>query len=171
MHRSLTRVALASLLLGGLGAAGSPASAGIEDALDDDMPGRWRLAVGPFTQHLHNKPEYEYVWSVAIERQRDDGWMYGASYFSNSFGQACGYLYVGEQVTQLFAVRELFFQWSAGLIYGYKGEYSNRVPLNTGGFAPGAVFSLGWQFDRSFGMQINKVGTSGFMLQLSYTLP
>ena len=88
------------------------------------MPGRWRLALGPFTQHLHDKPEYEYVWSVAIERQRDDGWMYGASYFSNSFGQACGYLYVGEQVTQLFEVRELFFQWSAGLIYGYKGEYS-----------------------------------------------
>jgi hypothetical protein len=33
------------------------------------------------------------------------------------------------------------------------------------------VISLGWQFDPRFAVQVNKVGTSGFMLQLSYNWP
>jgi hypothetical protein len=151
--------------------SGASAAAGIEDLLDFDAPGHWRVAVGPFTQHLHNKPEYEYVWSLAIERQRDDAWLYGASYFSNSFGQPCGYWYLGQQYPDLFEAKKLFFQWTAGLLYGYKGEYSNRVPLNQQGFSPGVVISLGWQFDPRFAVQVNKVGTSGFMLQLSYNWP
>ena len=52
--------------------------------LDFGAPGYWRALVGQYTQHLNQKPEFEYVWAVAIERQRDDGWLYGASYFSNS---------------------------------------------------------------------------------------
>jgi hypothetical protein len=135
---------------------------------DVTAPGHWRLGVGPYTQHLHDKPEYEYVWALAIERQREDKWLYGASYFSNSFGQGCGYLYAGQQYSELFEVQPLFFQWTAGLLYGYKGKYQHRVPLNYGGFSPGVVVSLGWRFDANLSAQINKVGGTGAMLQLSY---
>ncbi len=131
-------------------------------------PGHWRLVGAPYTRHLHQKPEYRYVWGVGIERQRDDLWLYGATYFSNSFGQDSGYLYIGRQYPNLFDVPPLFFQWTAGLLYGYKGEFRNRVPLNYDGFSPGVVISLGWQFDEHFSAQLNKVGTSGLMLQLSY---
>lgn len=148
--------------------AAGPAAAGVDELADFEAPGFWRTAIGPYTQHLHQKPEYQYVYAVALERQRDDGWLYGASYFSNSFGQDCGYLYLGKQYPDLFDVQKLFFQWSAGLLYGYKGAYQHRVPLNDNGFSPGAVFSLGWQFDEHFAAQLNKVGTSGVMLQLSY---
>ena len=136
--------------------------------LDFSAPGYWRTLVGPYTQHLNQKPEFEYVWAVAIERQRDDGWLYGASYFSNSFGQSCGYLYLGQQLPHLFDQPKLYFQWTAGLLYGYKPPYENRVPFNYNGFSPGVVVSLGWQFDKQFAAQLNKVGTSGVMLQLSY---
>ena len=138
------------------------------DLLDFGAPGHWRVVVGPYTQHLSPKPEFEYVWAVAIERQRDDAWLYGASYFSNSFGPGCGYLYLGQQVPDLFDQPKLYFQWTAGLLYGYKPPYENRVPFNVNGFSPGVVVSLGWQFNEQFAAQLNKVGTSGVMLQLSY---
>lgn len=152
---------------------GMVASLGSARAQDDSLwdfsaPGHWRAVIGPYTRHLHQKPEYEYVWAVALERQRDDLWLYGASYFSNSFGQGCGYLYLGRQYQDLFEVRELYFQWTAGLLYGYKPPYDNRVPLNVDGFSPGLVLSLGWQIDERFAVQLNRVGTSGMMLQLSY---
>jgi hypothetical protein len=146
----------------------APARAETWDLLDFSAPGYWRALVGPYTQHLNEKPEFEYVWAVAIERQRDDGWLYGASYFSNSFGQGCGYLYLGQQIPDLFDQPKLYFQWTAGLLYGYKPPYENRVPFNVNGFSPGVVLSLGWQFDKQFAAQLNKVGTSGVMLQLSY---
>jgi hypothetical protein len=141
-----------------------------DDLLDLSAPGRWALVVAPFTQHLHDKPEFRYVWGIGVERQRDDRWLYGLSYFSNSFGQDSGYLYVGQQIPDLFD-SPLYFQWSAGLLYGYKGEYANRVPFNQHGFSPGAVISLGWRFDEAFSVQLNKVGTSGIMLQLGYSWP
>ena len=37
-------------------------------------------------------------------------------------------------------------------MYGYRGEYEDKVPLNSNGFSPGLLLSLGWAFDkRAFG--------------------
>lgn len=136
---------------------------------DVTAPGHWRVAVSPFTQHLHNKPEYEYVWAVGVERQRDDAWMYGVSYINNSFGQPTGYVYAGRQYPDVFEVRRLYLQWTAGVLYGYKGEYQHRVPLNYGGFAPAVIGSIGWHFDPHLSAQLNKAGVTGpVMVQLSY---
>ena len=33
--------------------------------------------------------------ALGAERQGDTGWLYGGSYFSNSFGQPSAYAYVG----------------------------------------------------------------------------
>jgi len=117
-----------------------------------------------FNPNLAHKP----VWAVAIERQRDDHWLYGGSYFSNSFGQDSGYLYLGRQYPDLLDRPQLFFQWSAGLLYGYKGSFKDKVPLNYKAFSPGATASVGWQFDPQFAAQIALVGTAGLMLQLSH---
>ena len=54
-------------------------------------PGHWRLVVSPYSYHFNPSPEHEYVWAVGVERQSDNGWLYGGSYFSNSFGQPSGY--------------------------------------------------------------------------------
>jgi hypothetical protein len=62
----------------------------------------------------------------------------------------------------------LYWQWSAGLLYGYKGAYKDKVPLNYKAFSPGAVVSIGWQFDPQLSAQINAVGTAGLMLQFAY---
>jgi hypothetical protein len=35
------------------------------------------------------------------------------------------------------------------MMYGYRGEFQNKVPLNYKGFSPGALVTLGWQFTRT----------------------
>ncbi len=142
----------------------------LEEVLDIEAPGHWRLAASPGMVHFNRSPPepYKHVWGVAIERQRDDRWLYGGSYFSNSFGQDSGYLYLGRQYPDLFDKPQLFFQWSAGLLYGYKGAYADRVPVNYKALSPGLVVSLGWHFDPQWAAMINVVGDAGLMLQLSY---
>lgn len=154
-----TFLALLALHGTGMAQAGVPAA----------QPDFWRLAVTPYT--LHFKPDddnqREAVYGIGIERQRSDKWLWGGTYFSNSFGQPSGYLYVGQRRSGLLQIEPLFWQWTAGLLYGYKEPFEDKVPLNVNGFSPGAVLSLGWQFTPQFGVQANLLGTAAVMLQLS----
>mgnify|MGYP003693908283 CR=1 FL=1 len=68
------------------------------------------------------------------------------------------------------ACRRCSFQLSAGILYGYKEPYEDKVPFNHHGVSPGAVGAVGWEFTRAFSAQINVLGDSAFMLQLSFDL-
>ena len=46
------------------------------------------------------------------------------------------------------ACRQLFFQVSAGVLYGYKEPYEDKVPFNHHGISPGVVGAVGWEFTR-----------------------
>jgi len=145
----------------------SPAAQAQEDSTFNG-PGHWRLVVSPYTYHFNHSDEHRYVWAIGAERQSDNGWLYGASYFSNSFGQDSGYTYLGKTYPGLWGTPELYAQWTAGLLYGYKGVYQKKVPYNLNGFSPGAVFSLGWRLTRQTAAQANLLGNSALMLQLSH---
>lgn len=127
----------------------------------------WRLVASPYTFHFSRDPDHEPVYAIGLERQRSDKWLWGATYFSNSFGQPSGYVYVGQRYGELFSVDKLFAQWTAGLLYGYKEPFEDKVPFNHNGLSPGAVFSLGWQFTREFSVQANLLGTAAMMVQFS----
>jgi hypothetical protein len=142
----------------------SPAAEGETASAEPDF---WRLVVSPYTIHFHADDDHEAVYAIGLERQRSDKWFYGATYFSNSFGQPSGYVYLGQRYGNLFSVEQLFAQWSVGVLYGYKYPYEDKVPFNHNGWSPGAVLSLGWQFTRQFSMQANLLGTAGMMFQLS----
>jgi len=133
-------------------------------------PGHWRLGVSPGMLHFRPSPEHTNVWAVGVERQVDDDWLAGATLFRNSFGQASAYAYVGHRSPGLFDTPPLFFQWSAGLMYGYQGKYQDKVPLNVAGFAPGATIGVGWQFTRQFSAAVHLLGDAGLMLHLGYDL-
>ena len=132
--------------------------------------GHWRLALAPYAPHFRYSAEHRKVWALAVERQRPDDWLAGLSYFRNSFGQPSAYGYVGHRSSGLWGQEPLFFQWSAGLLYGYKGKFKNKVALNVGGFAPGALVGLGWQFDKRSAVTVHLLGDAAAMLQLSYEL-
>ena len=131
----------------------------------------WRLATAPVSVHFRYSEEHRRVWAVALERQRLDGWLLGGSHFSNSFGQPSAYLYLGRRFETPFGLPEGFFgQVSAGLMYGYRGKFQDKVPMNVNGFSPGALVSMGWQFERRASAAIHLLGDAGLMLQLSWDL-
>ncbi|MBX3643733.1 MAG: hypothetical protein KF720_11775 [Rubrivivax sp.] len=130
----------------------------------------WRLMGSPYTVHYHKDTDNEHqpVYMIGLERQRSDGWVWGGTYFSNSFGQPSGYVYVGEKVMGFSRWDKLFFQWTAGILYGYKEPYEDKVPFNHNGFSPGVTASLGWQFTREFSMQAIALGAAGLMFQAAW---
>jgi hypothetical protein len=133
--------------------------------------GHPRIAVSPYTLHWRPSEEHTAVYALAAEWQREDRWLGGASLFRNSFGQPSAYVYVGQRITGLLPSRpEIFVQWSAGMLYGYRGKYENKVPLNNNGFAPGALASAGWAFDRRQSLTLHLLGDAGVMFQYSFDL-
>jgi hypothetical protein len=133
-------------------------------------PGHWRFVVSPFSYHFRYSEEHRSVWAIGLERQRRDHWIAGASFFSNSFGQPSGYVYVGKRFPSLFDQPELFGQLSAGMMYGYRGAFQHKVPANYKGFSPGALVSMGWQLTPLAALTGHLLGDAGMMLQLSYEL-
>ncbi|MFM7971519.1 MAG: hypothetical protein ACKPCJ_04505, partial [Betaproteobacteria bacterium] len=130
--------------------------------------GHWRSAFSPYAPHLRYSPEHADVWAVALERQRPDNWMAGGSFFSNSFGQPSGYLYLGRRFPALLGLPQLFGQLSGGLLYGYRGQYQNKVPFNHNGFSPGALASVGWQFNQQASLTVHALGDAAVMFQFAW---
>jgi hypothetical protein len=131
----------------------------------------WRIAVSPYTHHWRFSSEHRPVYALAVERHRDDGWLAGVSPFRNSFGQPSSYAYLGRRFDNLFGEPQLFGQFSAGILYGYKGRYKHKVPFNVRGFAPGALLSAGWRSQGGFSVTAHLLGDAGVMLQLAIDLP
>jgi hypothetical protein len=131
-------------------------------------PGHWRVVASPYTRHWRYSDEHRSVYALGVERQRDDNWMGGAAYFSNSFGQPSAYVYVGKRYDALFDVPELFGQVTGGIIYGYVGQYKKKLALNFNGFAPAIVPSMGWQFNKQAAVSLLALGDAGVMVQLSW---
>ena len=132
-----------------------------------DSSSTWRLLGSPTTYHYSHSAEHTQVLMLGLERQRDDGLVVGGSLFRNSFGQPSTYLYVGQRFGNLSGIRPLFAHLTGGLMYGYKPPYDNKVPLNVGGFSPGLVGALGWQFSPAWSGQVNVLGNSALMFQLT----
>jgi hypothetical protein len=142
--------------------------AALSPAAAAEAQGEWRIAIAPYTFHWRYSPEHKPVWALGVERQRADGMLGGISFFSNSFGQDSSYYYVGQRYSGLGGRQEAYFLWSAGLLYGYRGQYEDKVPLNHNGFSPGALLALGWMIDRDASAQFNVLGDAAVMLQLNY---
>jgi hypothetical protein len=132
--------------------------------------GHWRVLASPYSIHYSHNPEHRAVWMIGLERQRADTYVWGASFFSNSFGQESGYVYGGQRWDHVKGIDRLFLQWTAGLLYGYKKPYENKVPFNYHGFSPGLVLSVGWQLSPRYSTQLNILGNSALMFQFSIDL-
>lgn len=131
---------------------------------------RQRLMGSPYSLHYSNNPEHAHVYLLGLETERSDRFVAGATLFSNSFGQPSTYIYVGQRFENVYGIEPLFTYLTGGLLYGYRKPYNRKVPLNIGGFSPGIVGSVGWKFTPEFSGQINLLGNSGLMFQVSVEL-
>lgn len=141
------------------------ASPSVQDATPSDD--RWRAMMSPATLHYHYSEDHRRVYMVGLEKQHAGGFVAGGTWFRNSFGQPSAYVYAGRRFDNFTPYAPLFAQLTAGVLYGYKPPFENKVPLNNNGFSPGAVASLGWQFTPIVSAQLNFLGNSALMLQFS----
>lgn len=144
------------------------AAAPLAAAADDSV---LRLQMSPYTQHFHKSDDYHNVVLVGVELERDEKTLQGIAFFKNSFAQPTLYVYPwGGIHRDLFGFDHLFFKWTVGVLYGYKGKYEHKVPLNHHGFSPAIIPGIGYEFSSGFSAQINLLGTSGVMFQISKDL-
>jgi hypothetical protein len=132
---------------------------------------KWRLQFSPYTYHFNPDTDHRNVVLIGVEREHPNAKLDGAVFFSNSFGQESVYIYpVGGVYKDIFGWRDLSFKWTAGLLYGYKKPYENKVPLNKNGFSPGIILGLSYQITPRWSTQINMLGTAGVMFQVNAEL-
>jgi hypothetical protein len=131
---------------------------------------QYALIVAPYTRHFTEDSKHKYVWLVGIERERADQSLAGVAFFSNSFGQPSTYIFPwGMNYHNFLGQSQLTAKITAGLLYGYRGEYKDKVPFNHNGFSPAIVPGLAWELGDGFQAQANLLGFNGMMFQL--TLP
>ncbi len=124
----------------------------------------WELTASPYTFHWSKDPDHRRVGLIGLERHdlaHDSFW--GLSLFSNSFGQPSAYAYYGREWNGLAGHEALFAKVSAGVLYGYTGEYKDKVPLNYKGFSPALIPAIGWRFSPQDAVQAAVLGNAGLM--------
>ncbi len=137
---------------------------------DNTHTDHWRIIFSPYSVHYTHSPEHKHVWMLGAEKKLTNSYLWGGTYFSNSFGQDSAYVYGGRRYENFSRHAPFFAQWTAGLMYGYKGRFANKVPFNYRGFSPGLVLSFGWKFNSTYSAQLNVLGNSALMLQTSIDL-
>ncbi|MBP6775897.1 MAG: hypothetical protein KA151_01470 [Piscinibacter sp.] len=152
-------------------AASTSPAAGADGIGSKFTPSGWDLTLSPYTYHFHPSDEHEYVYAIGVIKRLEGNWIVGGSYFSNSFGQPSGYIYIGQRYENLPGFEKWYLQWNAGILYGYVEPYEDKVPFNYNGFSPGFVPSIGYKFtDRIYG-ELDLLGTSGLMFTLVFPIP
>lgn len=124
---------------------------------------KWDLTLSPYTYHWHYSAEHRPVKLVAMDSHVSGGRFCGLAVFTNSFGQASTYVYAGKQWDGLFGNPKLFTKVSAGLLWGYRGEYKDKIPFNQAGVAPAIIPSLGYTFTPQDSAQAYLLGNAGLL--------
>ena len=65
---------------------------------------------------------------------------------------------------------EFYIKVAAGVIHGYSGEFQNKIPFNSSGYAPGIVPGIGYCYRRFCGEML-LFGTAGAMWTVGMTVP
>jgi hypothetical protein len=145
-----------------------PVLAQTETAAPAAPDSKMKLLLSPYTLHFTQDDEHKDVLMVGLEREYPTGKLDGAVFFTNSFGQPSVYIFPWGQIYHsIWGVKPLSFKWTAGLLYGYKEPYENKVPLNYKGFSPGAIIALEYEFQSGWSAQVDMLGTAGLMFQLN----
>jgi hypothetical protein len=159
-------------IIGGLivaqlaGTAAAASEQGFIAELTRDKVVTWQFS--PLTYHFTQDDEHKPVVMVGLEREYPSAKLDGITFFTNSFGQPTIYLYPwGGVYKTLGGIEHLSFKWTAGVMYGYREPYENKVPLNFRGFSLAAIPALAYEFKPGWTAQVNFLGTAGLMFQLN----
>jgi hypothetical protein len=132
---------------------------------------RFYLETSVYTHHWTYDPAHDDHQDLILgEWNITPSWLVGASYFKNSFGQPTEYVYGGYRFRPFESAQPLYIKVSAGLVYGYKYPYKDKIPFNSSGIAPVIIPSVGYCINRFCGEAVI-VGTASIILTLGVTIP
>ncbi|MDP3702742.1 MAG: ABC transporter ATP-binding protein [Hylemonella sp.] len=127
------------------------------------------LTVAPVVYHWRDDPEHKYAFVMSLEQYLDREQLVGLALFRNSFGQPSAYAYAGYHWHDLLGEPNLSLKVSAGIIYGYTGDYADKVPLNWNGFSPGIIPSLVYKVSANGSLNLMLLGTAGVVMGYSHS--
>jgi hypothetical protein len=130
---------------------------------------QWDLTLAPYAHHWNYSPDHRPVFLGAIDRHVSGNRFCGVALFRNSFGQPASYVYVGKQWNNLLGNPHLSSKVSAGLIYGYKGKYQDKIPFNDYGIAPVIIPSINYAFSRQDSAQVFILGNAGLLFAYGHS--
>ena len=130
---------------------------------------QWDVLLSPYTHHWNDNPEHKRVNLVAFDRYVSKERFCGVALFTNSFGQPSAYAHVGQRWDGMLGNPKWFAKVSAGLIYGYKGAYKDKIPFNNYGIAPAIIPAMGYQINPRDSVQVMLLGDAGFVLAWGLT--
>jgi hypothetical protein len=130
---------------------------------EPDAP-RYEAFFSPYTHHWTPDSEHEQVYAVSVSRLLPNNRFCGFALFNNSFGQPSAYAFLGKSWPALCkSYPKVYASVSAGIMYGYVGEYKNKVPLNVGGFSPVLIPAIGYRLSPKSTLEIQLLGTAAVM--------
>lgn len=129
---------------------------------------RVMLAFGPYVAHRENSRDHnQWPRLIGVEYESASHWLVGAAAFRNSYYQNAAYVYAGNRWFLDSINENLYAKISAGLVYGYKDPYEDRLPVNSNGYGLAIAPALGYQFGRA-NAQIVLLGTAAVTFTFGY---
>lgn len=143
-----------------------------ELGLQPNKEERLTLMFGPYVHHYDYDPNHiDTPWLTGLEWGPQGSWLdYGAAFFRNSFNQPSVYVYAGKRWFVRDEPQGAYLKLTAGPLYGYRGQYEDKVPFNHGGLALAIIPGLGYQY-HAFNAQVVLLGTAAWLLTFGYDLP
>ena len=129
------------------------------------------FVLSPLTHHWQKSPDHKHAWLAGIEMVKDNELM-GAAYFKNSYNQSSGIIYpIGRQYILNDGYIKPFASWRLGVIYSYRGEFEDKVPLSKNGWLPAILPSVGMKVSEGFRIESIFLINRAVMISLSARLP
>ena len=156
-----------SRLIGGIFLFYAATSAAEEPASD----GRLTFIFGPYVHHFDYDPNHiDEPWLTGLEWEpRGSRVDYGTVFFRNSFDQPSVYAYVGKRWFRNDDEQGLYLNLTGGPLYGYRGQYEDKVPFNYHGLAWAIIPGIGYQY-RAVNAQLVFLGTAALLFTFGYDL-
>ncbi len=132
---------------------------------------RFFFETSVYTKHFHSDPAHDNNQNLILaEWNITERWFAGGALFDNSFGQASQLIYGGARFRPFDSVQQLFFKVAVGIVHGYHGQYQDKIPLNSSGFAPVIIPAMGYCINR-FCSELVIFGTNGMLVTVGMTVP
>ena len=144
-----------------------------EAAVPPDAPKyRWLIQTSVYTDHFDTEQAHTNNQKlIGIEWWAPGNWLLGAASFRNSFDQPSQYVYMGKLWRPWDSLPLVHVKLTWGILHGYKGEYKDKVPLNSdSGYAPLLLPSIGLSGKR-FTTDLVIFGTAGALVTVGVLVP